>query len=164
MRPPTVDLDRMKEMIIRKPNGTLNKVKRVKAFLQARAEGKTARESKALAGISPSTSVQRIVSEPVAEILLADVLKDGGFGDTNIKEKLTQLWDAKDPIVHMGGVTGVKPNWDAQHKALDQVLQLRGYKRKESTDAQDRPVSVVFNVLTPPGAVTPTVVVEEKKP
>lgn len=163
IRPPKVDLDRLKELILRKPNGTLNRVKRVKAFLQARADGKDVKESRALAGIPAGTSVRSIVSTEIAEILLADVLKENGFGDTNIKEKLKELWDAKDPIVSKFGVIGMKPNWDAQHKALDQVLHLRGYKRKESVDNQDRPVSVVFNVLTPPGAQPVAVEVEEKK-
>lgn len=157
IRPPNVDLDRLKEAIMGDPDA-LAKVAKVKSFLKSRLNGKSVKESKALAGIKSGT-VAKIVAEPVAEILLQDLLKDSGFGNMDIKNKLKQLWDAKDPIVSKFGIIGEKPNWEAQHKALDQVLQLRGFKKKQADDVDDRPVSVVFNVMSVP---EPVKVVEVK--
>lgn len=141
----------------------LYEIKQVKTFAQARLDGMGAMEAKRFAGINPNKPVANIVNTPVAIAVMENLLKEH-YGDKKIIDKIKDLWTAEDTKFSKEAGFYKTPNWEAQKNGLDRVLELRGYKKKDSGTDVVIPTQINFNVQTmPPEAVIETKIQETRE-
>lgn len=148
------------------PAKSLATIKPVKAFLTAKLNGSSTAEAKALAGISPLASTADIFDSAPAKMILEELLSaDPSFSDVGIRKRLKKFWNAKETeyiSTRHGVIKRQRDNWDVQKFAFTNVVELRGYKKKEKDDnGHVQATQIVFNVSSIPGATEPPLEVKE---
>lgn len=157
-----VDPSAIVERVMAGDGREIEKIKKVEKFLKARLEGFPAGEAKSIAGISQSKTVKAIVSSPVGTVVMETLLADH-FDNSKIVNKLQDLWTAQDTKFSKETGFYKSPNWEAQKNGLDRVLELRGYKRKDSNEGLIIPTQIVFNVQSIPNGLNKENAIETKE-
>lgn len=135
------------------PATALASITPTKTFLRAKLDGIGTMEAKALAGISSQKSVATIFKEPVAKLILEEVLaEDPKFSDRGLVRRLGEMWECEDDVYNDDGRrVGKRANWDVRKFAFSNVIELRGYKhKKEDPDKAPQATQIIFNVTPVP--------------
>lgn len=163
-----INVRRAVEEIIGSPDParSLAAIKPAKAFLTAKLNGVPTAEAKALAGISPTTNAATLFETGSTKLILEELLSsDPAFSDEGLKKRLKKFWNAKETEyipTRRGVIKRKKDNWDVQKFAFTNVVELRGYKKREKDDnANVQATQVIFNVTAIPGATEPPIEVKE---
>ncbi len=127
-------------------------IRKTRRFVLARMNGKKMGEAKTFAGIGLQNSGAMIMKEPIAKIVLDELLElDPLFCDKGMVNLLREMWECEDDVYNEWGKhVGVKPNWDVRKFAFNNVVDLRGYRKKDDSDRAPQATQIVFNVTPIP--------------
>lgn len=117
-----VDSEKIVNAIVANPSlRVLRRVKQVKAFVEAVADGKSNNEARAIAHISNNS---RVLTTSLARVIIKEMV-DKQFGNNKYVKKLRQFWNAHDVRVTKQGAVYRTPNWHAQLEGFDRVTKIR---------------------------------------
>ncbi len=117
-----INSEKIVKAIVAKPSmRVLRRVKQVKAFVEAVADGKTDSQARAIANIG---NTSRVLTTPLARVIVKEMV-DKRFGNNKYVKKLKTFWNAHDIRVTKQGAVYKTPNWHAQLEAFDRVTKIR---------------------------------------
>jgi hypothetical protein len=131
------------------PAKALSRIKKTKAYIQARLDGSNKKEAKALANYTGDEKA--LLTSPVGQSILASLLEQD-FSDRIITERLKEMWNEGDVILDKKGqIVHERKNHKVRQFAFEQVVKLRGYAKADDKGNDNAvPTQIVFNVQTPP--------------
>lgn len=127
------------------PGKSIAKIKKTKLYIQARLDGSSKKEAKALAGYTGSE--KQLLQSPVGQTILETLLATD-FSDQIIVNRLKEMWNEGDVIKNKKGeVMYERKNHDVRKFAFDRVLELRKLKNKDDDGNKNAvPTTIVFQV------------------
>lgn len=126
------------------PGLALARIKKTKTYIEARLNGSSRKEAKALAGYKGNE--KQLLQSPIGQTLLESLLSQS-FPDEKINQRLQEMWDEADPVYDSKGqLLFHRKNHSVREFAFEKVLELRKLKAKDSDTGGSVPTTIVFNV------------------
>lgn len=137
---------------VKKP---VERLKQMRIYIRSRLHGASSKEAKSLAGLPTALQDAVLMQQKEATVILQEILKEDDFKDQGIVKRLKEMWHHKKVRIQKAGdevIPVEEDDTDMWKYSMDKVLELRGFKKKEESNAPKIEASggVTFNVLQIP--------------